>query len=72
MKQGIGMSEAARALGIAPALVKEQLFAAESRGEAELLVDSMLEVIIVPVLTDNGCVSYLKLCVCSFRAFMPR
>eukprot|EP00246_Nothoceros_aenigmaticus_P013644 TRINITY_DN4796_c0_g1_i2.p1 TRINITY_DN4796_c0_g1~~TRINITY_DN4796_c0_g1_i2.p1 ORF type:complete len:134 (-),score=27.93 TRINITY_DN4796_c0_g1_i2:661-1062(-) len=32
MKQGIGMSDAARALGIAPALVKEQLLAAESRG----------------------------------------
>lgn len=31
-KVGVGASEAARALGMAPALVKEQLLAAESQG----------------------------------------
>lgn len=31
-KMGIGATEAARALGMAPALAKEQLLAAESRG----------------------------------------
>ena len=32
VKVGVGATEAARSLGMAPALAKEQLLAAESRG----------------------------------------